>query len=226
MRLVLFDCDGTLVDSQVMIVTSMTRAFESAGLPPPSHAEVLSIVGLSLPIAIGRLAAHHPEVPVAALVDAYKSAFQDLRQSTLHLEPLYPGARETVDALADDPDTLLGIVTGKSRRGVDAILARHGLADRFAVIRTADDAPSKPHPAMVLDAMAAVGAEAASTVVIGDTTYDMEMARAAGARAIAVTWGYHDRAALAAAGAEMVVERFDAVAAAVEALIGRGRDDA
>lgn len=222
MRLVLFDCDGTLVDSQVMIVSSMTRAFESAGLAAPPREEILSIVGLSLPIAIARLAGHLPGASVETLVEAYKASFADLRNSTLHREPLYPGARETVEALAARPDTLLGIVTGKSRRGVDAILAHTGLGDRFAVVRTADDAPSKPHPGMVLDAIAAVGADAARTVVVGDTTYDVEMAIAAGTRAVGVTWGYHHRRELAAAGAHRIVERFDEVAAAVDDLIGPG----
>lgn len=220
LRLVLFDCDGTLVDSQVMIVSAMTGAFESAGLAPPSREEILSIVGLSLPIAIARLASHHPEASVDALVDAYKASFQTLRSSTRHHEPLYPGAREAIAAIAAAPDTLLGIVTGKSRRGVDAILALHGLAPFFSIIRTADDSPSKPHPGMVLDAMAETGADPAATVVIGDTTYDMEMARAAGARAIGVAWGYHPTAALAAAGAERTLTRFDEVPGAVAALIG------
>lgn len=143
-----------------------------------------------------------------------------LRSSTRHHEPLYPGAREAIAAIASAPDTLLGIVTGKSRRGVDAILALHGLAPFFSIIRTADDSPSKPHPGMVLEAMAETGADPAATVVIGDTTFDMEMARAAGARAIGVAWGYHPPAALAAAGAERTLVRFDEVPGAVAALIG------
>jgi phosphoglycolate phosphatase len=220
LRLVLFDCDGTLVDSQVMIVGAMQRAFGIGGLAPPPREEILSIVGLSLPIAIARLASHHPEAPVDALVEAYKSAFFELRNSTLHQEPLYPGARDVIEMLAAAPDTLLGIVTGKSRRGVAAILAMHDLKSRFAVIRTADDAPSKPHPAMVLEAMAEVGADPSATVVIGDTSYDMSMARAAAVPGIGVTWGYHERDLLAEAGAAVIVDRFDEVPTAVARLIG------
>lgn len=231
-KLVLFDCDGTLVDSQVMIVSAMTRAFETSGLAPPPREAVLSIVGLSLPIAIARLAAGHPAplpaghpaalpagdpaaVPaghpaslVDALVAAYKAAFFELRQSLDHQEPLFPHAREVIAALAGRPDVLLGVVTGKSRRGLDAILALHGLADRFAVTRTADDAPSKPDPTMVLDAVAAVGGDVARTVVVGDTTFDVEMAVNARAAAVGVSWGYHDPAALAAAGAARVIDDF------------------
>ncbi len=218
-NLVLFDCDGTLVDSQVMIVASMTGAFQARALQPPSREEILSIVGLSLPIAIARLTSHHPEAPIDALVDAYKASFLDLRNSTLHQEPLYPGARETIERLAAEPNTLLGIVTGKSRRGLDAILAMHGLRPYFQVLKTADDAPSKPHPAMVHDAIAEVGAQAARTVVIGDTSFDMEMAISAGTGAIGVSWGYHSTAMLEAAGAAVVVQRFHEVPGAVHRLL-------
>ncbi len=114
----------------------------------------------------------------------------------------------------------MGIVTGKSRRGVDAILALHDLASYFQVIKTADGSPSKPHPGMVLEAMADMGADTAETVVIGDTSFDMEMARAAGARAIGVSWGYHHRSALVQAGAERIVERYEELPAAVASMLG------
>lgn len=208
MNLVLFDCDGTLVDSQVMIVSAMTRAFASVGLPPPTREAVLSIVGLSLPVAIARLLGPVVDVPVDTVVQAYKSAFFELRQSSDHQEPLFPYARDVLEDLSARPDVLLGIVTGKSRRGVDAILAVHGLARCFQVIRTADDAPSKPDPTMVLDAIAEVGGSASRTVVIGDTTFDTEMARAAGCVAIGVSWGYHAAGDLIEAGASLVVDDF------------------
>lgn len=221
-KLVLFDCDGTLVDSQVMIVAAMTQAFQTAGLVPPSREAVLSIVGLSLPIAIARLLAEHPDLPVDPVVEAYKGAFFTLRQSLDHHEPLFPHARTVIEDLAARPDTLLGVVTGKSRRGLDAILALHGLADHFAVLRTADDAPSKPDPTMVLDAMAAVGGQPSTTLVIGDTTYDIEMARAAGARSVGVSWGYHPASALTAAGAYTVIDDFRRLPDLVTDLFAQG----
>jgi phosphoglycolate phosphatase len=207
-RLILFDCDGTLVDSQQMICAAMQQAFDDHGLVCPPRKTVLSIVGLSLPAAVERLAEGLAGFPVAGVVERYKAAFFALRQSGTHMEPLYPGARETIDALAARADVMLGIATGKSQRGVRAVLDHHGLIERFAVIKTADDAPSKPHPGMVLDAMSETGASPHETVLIGDTTYDMEMARAAGARAIGVSWGYHHVDALHAAGAHEVVESF------------------
>ncbi len=219
MRLILFDCDGTLVDSQVMIVAAMTAAFGALGRPAPARSAVLSIVGLSLPVAMARLAPGDGEAETARLVEGYKAAFAGLRGSPDHHEPLFPGARETLDLLAAREDTLLGVVTGKSRRGLDAVLSLHALSDRFVVLRTADDGPSKPHPHMVLDAVAAVGADIGRTVVVGDTTYDIEMAVAAGCRSVGVTWGYHRADALAAAGADRLVSGFAAVADVVDDLV-------
>jgi phosphoglycolate phosphatase len=211
LKLIVFDCDGTLVDSQHMICAAMRQAYEANNLSVPAREHLLAIVGLSLPDAFRRLSvmtsgdtAH----PVEALVTCYKNAFAELRSSVEHLEPLYPGARAAVDTLAGRPDTLLGIATGKSQRGVRAVLGRHGLAERFATIQTSDDAPSKPHPGMVLAAMRETGVAPDDTVVVGDTVFDLEMARAAGARAIGVAWGYHPPAALREAGAHAMIEAF------------------
>jgi phosphoglycolate phosphatase len=223
LKLVIFDCDGTLVDSQYMICAAMRQAYEANNLSVPAREHLLAIVGLSLPDAFRHLATQSgngAEHPVEALVTCYKAAFADLRGSVDNLEPLYPGARETLDTLARRPDTLLGIATGKSQRGVRAVLGRHGLAERFATIQTADDAPSKPHPGMVLAAMRATGASARDTIVVGDTVFDLEMARAAGAHAVGVAWGYHPTSALAAAGADAMIESFAELPPTLERLWG------
>lgn len=216
MNLVIFDVDGTLIDSQNMIVTAMDRAFAAHGRTPPSRAEVLSIVGLSLETAMRALVKEEPEVLAGPLTEAYKAAFLDLRHSEGHHEPLFPGALAALDRLAGRDDVVLGIATGKSRRGVNAIFDLHALHGRFVTIQTADDHPSKPDPGMVAAAIAETGVRPQRATVIGDTTFDMEMARAAGARAVGVGWGYHPVGALTAAGAEIVLSHFDELDSVLE----------
>jgi phosphoglycolate phosphatase len=216
LKLVIFDCDGTLVDSQDMIVAAMHQAYRSHDLEVPARETLLGIVGLSLPAAFARLGEGRDGFPVAGLVDQYRAAFFALRASEQHLEPLYPGARDAVEALAARPGVLLGVATGKSQRGVRAVLGRHGLLDRFCTIKTSDDAPSKPDPGMVLAAMAEAGVGPADTIVVGDTVFDIAMAAAAGCAAIGVTWGYHAADALAGAGAHAVIEDFAALVPTLE----------
>lgn len=206
MKLVVFDCDGTLVDSQHMIVAAMERAFAALGLPPPGRTAILSVVGLSLEQAVHRLVPMAKAADVTALAEAYKSSFGELRRDKAHAEPLYPGIRETLQTLAAVPYVLLGVATGKSRRGLAAVLEREGLTDLFVTLQTADTNPSKPHPGMLFAAMAEAGAEPHRTLMVGDTTFDIGMARDAGARAIGVAWGYHPASELEAAGAHRVLK--------------------
>ena len=217
-KLVLFDCDGTLVDSQNVIVAAMTRAFARAGIERPPREAILGIVGLSLVEAMRTLGGHAPDFPAEELADFYRGAFHELRAEADFFEPMFPGMRELVETLHGRPDVLLGIATGKSQRGVASVLAHHRMEGRFVTIQTADDAPSKPHPAMVQQAMAAVGAQAPDTVLIGDTSYDMIMARAAGVGAIGVTWGYHAASMLEEAGAHMLVNSADELAQGLDGI--------
>jgi len=205
-KLALFDCDGTLVDSQHVIVSAMLRAFAGVGLPAPPRETLLSVVGLSLVEAMRRLGDDDPRFPAEELAEHYRHAFHALRAEPDFSEPLFPGIGDVLARLTGREDVILGIATGKSQRGVASVLRHHGLEGRFATIQTADDAPSKPHPAMVLRAMEEVGAEPGQTILIGDTSFDMTMARAAGARAVGVTWGYHPRALLQQSGAERLVD--------------------
>ena len=219
MKLVIFDCDGTLVDSQHMICAAMQRAYDANAIVCPPREAVLSIVGLSLREAFEVLGRGHDDFPFDGMIEQYKQAFFDLRHSVGHQEPLYPGARETILTLAGRSDCLLGVATGKSQRGVRAILTHHGLLPHFATIKTADDAPSKPHPGMILEAMREAGAEPRDTVMIGDTSYDIEMARAAGVTSVGVTWGYHDEAVLKASGADHIVTDYAELAASIDGLL-------
>lgn len=217
MKLIVFDCDGTIVDSQHVIVAAMDRAFEAHALTPPTRDAVLSIVGLSLGEAIARLMPPDEHDAVGRIAESYKAAFAEMRADPLHHEPLFTDARRIIAALSDREDILLGIATGKSRRGVDALFEREALASHFMTIQTADDHPSKPHPSMLERAMAEAGVEPDRTVMIGDTTFDMEMARAARVGRIGVSWGYHDAPALLEVGVDRLVDTFAELPDALDA---------
>ncbi len=215
-RLAVFDCDGTLVDSQHSICTAMTRAFEEAKLTPPERLAILSIVGLSLPQAMAQLLPEAESDLHDHLTLCYKRAFHALRQENAVSEPLYPGIAELVRAL-DADGWLLGVATGKSDRGLAICLDHHGIAPLFVTLQTADRHPSKPHPSMLWTAMAEAGAEPDDTVMIGDTSFDMEMGRAAGVRSIGVGWGYHPPEVLNASGAVGVAMDSAALRAHIDA---------
>lgn len=204
-RLIVFDCDGTLVDSQGNIVAAMTAAFAAEGLTPLPREAVLDIIGLSVDEALAVLAPERDEHTRRRLAQGYKAAFHALRARGEVHEPLYHGVTELLDALERD-GWLLGVATGKSDRGLGLCLSHHGIEARFVTLQTADRHPSKPDPSMLALAMAEAGAGVRETVMIGDTSYDMAMGRAAGVRTIGVTWGYHSRDMLIAAGADAVVD--------------------
>lgn len=215
LRLVVFDCDGTLIDSQNMIVAAMNHAFDAHGLEALPREQVLSIVGLSLEEAIHALVPH-VEAPVRTRVtESYKGAFFELRARKDLAEPLFPGVREALDALSARGDTVLGIATGKSQRGVRHIIDQFGLEGVFSTIQTSDDAPSKPHPGMILQAMAETGASPEETVMIGDALFDIEMAHAAGVKAAAVSWGFQPKAVLERAKPHAIVNDFNELEAAL-----------
>ncbi|AIQ88822.1 MULTISPECIES: HAD-IA family hydrolase [Methylobacterium] len=216
MRLVVFDVDGTLVDSQHLIVAAQEVAFAENGLPAPGRREALSVVGLSLPQAFRRLVGE--DGPVAELSESYKQAYNRLRLDPAHEEPLFPGMADLLTRLHDRGDVLIGLATGKSRRGVDRLIAHHGWAEWFATTQSADDAPSKPDPTMLRQAISEAGCAPEATVMVGDTTFDIAMGVAAGATAIGVAWGYHPPDALYGAGAVTVVP----TAAALEVLLLEG----
>lgn len=201
--LVVFDCDGTLVDSQHNICAAMARAFEDAKLAAPDRLAILSVVGLSLPHAMARLLPDAEADFHDHLSERYKLAFQAMRRENAVSEPLYPGIADLVLDLGR-AGWLLGVATGKSDRGLALCLTHHGLIDRFVTLQTADRHPSKPHPSMLLTAMAEAGAAPATTVMIGDTSFDIDMGMAAGVRSIGVAWGYHAPEELIAAGAQAV----------------------
>lgn len=206
MRLVMFDCDGTLVDSQHVIIECMRMAFQSRGLTPPMPNAVKHIVGLALEEAIHRLYPEGEQLDITDLVDAYKECFAELRSKPNLNEPLFEHVVETLIYL-EKQEYILGIATGKSRRGLLATLETHDLRKYFTILQTTDDAPGKPNPGMLEQAMAETGADRSETVFIGDTVFDIEMALNAGTGAFGVSWGYHETDALHAAGAHLVMDK-------------------
>jgi phosphoglycolate phosphatase len=205
--LVVFDCDGTLVDAQAGIIQAVGEAFTAAGLPPPAADAVRRGVGLSLEAAMVRLVPEADPELVLRLAEFYREAFVALRERPEHDEPLYPGAVAALDWLRDH-GVVLAVATGKGRRGLRRSLDRHGLIDRFTALQTADDAAGKPAPDMLLNVMAETGIGRARAVMVGDTSFDMLMAHAARVAAVGVAWGYHPPDELITAGAVCVLDRF------------------
>ena len=207
-RLAVFDCDGTLVDGQASICEAMEHAFAAADLAAPERCDVRRVVGLSLPYALETLAPDASKTQRAAVVENYKSAFFTARTEGRLEEPLFPGMRELLERLRND-GWLLAVATGKSDRGLISCVEGHGIRDLFISLQTADRHPSKPHPSMLEAALYEAGVAAEDAVMVGDTTFDIDMARAAGVRAIGVSWGYHETHELLASGAVGVADTMD-----------------
>jgi phosphoglycolate phosphatase len=191
-ELIVFDWDGTLMDSTATIVRSVEAAALDLGLEPPTEERARYIIGLGLADALRHALPDLPEERYPALVERYRHHYLSRDQG---LE-LFPGASELVRALAGRGH-LLGVATGKSRQGLERALGHTGLGMFFHDTRCADECHSKPHPQMLEELMAALGVAPEQTLMIGDTTHDLLMARNAGVAAVAVGYGAHAPTALA-----------------------------
>ena len=207
MRLVIFDVDGTIINSQAVIVAAMNEVFSEFGLPEPSLNSVLSIIGLTLEQAIARLLDRAIDSEICQMAVSYKNHFVELQKLPQMQSPLYEGITQVIDTLANQRETLLAIATGKSRHGLNKMIDIHDFGDKFIALRSADDCPSKPHPAMILECCEAAGCDALQSVMIGDSTYDMQMAIEAGCKALGVSWGFQPVHELVKSGAQAIVER-------------------
>ena len=214
----IFDCDGTLVDSARVIIEAMSMAWLAEGLgTPPSCNLIRSIVGLELVEGISRLHLEGDKATYHRLAKYYKEAYHKIRNSYELYEPLYNGAREAIETL-HGAGIYLGIATGKSRSGLEATLARHDLLGWFVSLKTSDDGPGKPNPAILIDAMNELGVEREDTVLIGDTVFDMNMASNGNVTAIGVNWGYHDVKDLNLAGARIILSSFSQLNGALDTI--------
>jgi phosphoglycolate phosphatase len=205
-RLAIFDCDGTLVDGGASIYAALSSSLQQNGLAVPPPGVSRRVIGLSLAEAMAALFPDLPPERHQKLADDYRRAFKELRIAGEVEEPLFEGVIDLLDALEED-GWILAVATGKSDRGLKYCLEQHGIHARFASLQTADSHPSKPHPSMVEQAIADAGAAPETTIVVGDTSFDMAMARAAGASGIGAGWGYHEPEELILAGALAVAGR-------------------
>lgn len=218
LSLVVFDVDGTLVDSLDQIAAAMGAAFCAVARPAPPKSVVARFVGLDLSQAVAGASAAHGGAELrgavlATAVEAYRTAFKAARatQGAAAAGPLYPRARETLNVLRARPETLLGVATGKARPGLEHLLDVHDLRGVFATTQTRSEGPGKPHPGMLEACLRETGVAATRAAMVGDTTFDVEMALNAGFTPIGVAWGYHAAAELTNAGAAAVIEKFDAL---------------
>jgi phosphoglycolate phosphatase len=202
-KLAIFDFDGTLVDSRKLIIESHRVVFGEFGFAIPSEDESLSLIGMSLELVLLQLAG--PDAPVDKMVATYQRLLPLLRADAAYAEVPFGGAADLLSTLAEHNDLRLGIATGHVSHAIVPALERFGWHGYFCTVQTADKAPSKPHPGMVLQALNETNVNAEDAVMIGDTAFDMEMAHAAGVRGVAVSWGYHRPDRLHGAGASCIV---------------------
>jgi phosphoglycolate phosphatase len=186
-ELIIFDWDGTLMDSAAKIVRCFENALADTGIPSPGETAIRHIIGLGLTEAVTALLPDRDIVTRTRAVDRYREHFLHLDQTD---SELFPGVQAGLEDLANR-GYLLAVATGKSRRGLERVLQQTGLAERFVATRCADEAFSKPHPRMLHDILERTGMEARQALMVGDTVYDLEMARNAGMASLAVTYGVH-----------------------------------
>ncbi|WP_298362476.1 HAD-IA family hydrolase [uncultured Litoreibacter sp.] len=220
LKLVVFDVDGTLIDSLAHIKGAMKTAFDACGHTPPDEAAVRSIIGLSLPEAMRKLDPSLDDAGIRQVVEAYKDSFNRSETTEVRQDaPMFAGARAALEQLHAQDELLLGVATGKSRRGLVRMMGVHALEGYFVTTQVADDHPSKPHPSMLEQCLYETGVKAKNALIIGDTSFDMEMGRNAGFGTIGAKWGYHPDEALAPF-TDVMIDDFAALGGAISDLLG------
>ena len=207
LSLIIFDCDGTIVDSQSTIIETVNQTFLAHDCKLPSRERIRDGIGLELSIALEKLLPNDNRLDVNLLCQTYRELSKVNRLNNDFQDPLYPDAKKVIGNLANK-DWLLGIATGKSRAGLDFTLRNQNIDDLFITKQTSDSAAGKPNPEMILNSIRDTGVDVSDVFMIGDTTYDMEMAQNAGVTGIGVSWGYHKKDALKNAGAKHIVDDY------------------
>jgi phosphoglycolate phosphatase len=210
--LIVFDWDGTLMDSEAKIVRCMQAAAVDTGIPDPGADAIRNIIGLGLNEAMLALFPDQTAARRTDLIERYRVHFLELDATDM---PLFPGVAQGLTQLVEQ-GYLLAIATGKARRGLNRVLDDTGMRHLFVSSRCADEAFSKPHPQMLEDILDATGIDTGRALMVGDTVYDMEMARSAKVAALAVSYGVHDRGRLLESGALACLDSFPEVCAWVK----------
>ncbi|MEO1920068.1 MAG: HAD-IA family hydrolase [Paracoccaceae bacterium] len=211
LSLVVFDMDGTLIDSQDVIIEAMRRAFIRMDRPAPTDGQTRGIIGLSLQQAVATIAPDMTHAEAVAGAEFYRQSFIEMRAEMGGdgATPMYPGARAALNRLHSQDNILMGVATGKARRGLDHAYESHGIGHYFVTHQTADEHPSKPHPSMLHQTLLDTGVEVQRAVMVGDTEFDMAMGKAAGFATVGVSWGYHSQERLSAAKPDAIIDSFD-----------------
>lgn len=220
LRLAAFDLDGTLIDSAGSIVDGVMACWEACAFPLPDPEQVRRIIGLPWEESVETLLPGAGEAEFARIRAYHEAVARGERQRPERREALFPGVIETLEAL-DGEGYLLAIITSRSTRRLIELLGEHGIADHFISLKTTDHGPGKPNPYLMDRTLAETGVAAPDAVMIGDTTFDIQMARSAGTSAVGVSWGVHETDELREAGAHDVVHVIDQLPAAVYRLTGR-----
>ena len=212
MRLVVFDCDGTLVDSQHTIVSATETALSAFGLPTPDRRSILYAVGLPVDVSMRRHAPNADDATLAKVIEVFRDTYRELSLQDDRGQIMFEGMHDMIQQLGAQDETLLSIVTMKSRRGLSRVVDAYDIRGFFQSLKSADDGPGKPAPDLLIDAMSECGVTPAQTIMVGDTSFDVMMAKAANVRAIGVGWGYQDIDELVDAGADEIAETTDTLA--------------
>jgi len=202
--LIVFDWDGTLMDSAAKIVRCFSSALADVGIANPGDAAIRNIIGLGLAEAITALLPAHSDAARAAVVERYREHFLYLDAGD---SELFPGVATGLERLSRQ-GYVLAVATGKSRRGLDRVLGATRLKSLFAMTRCADESFSKPHPQMLQDILDHSGTDARRALMVGDTVYDLEMAKNARVDGLGVSYGVHERARLLELTPRAVVDSF------------------
>lgn len=204
-KVVIFDWDGTVMDSIGHIVTCIQAAATKYQLAVPDEQAVRDIIGMSLPNAFEQLFS----VDALCLFDEFRESYKDnYHAAQNHHSPMYEHVNEVVQHL-HARGTMLAVATGKGRNGLDSVLESSGLAEYFSYSRTSDEAQSKPHPDMLMQIMAFYGVNACDCVMIGDSVHDLNMAKNAQMDAIGVTFGAHSREKLSVTQPMAIVDSYE-----------------